>query len=118
MRRLSELEQTEIWDRFESGESLRSISRQLGRPPSTIRTHVVSAGWKRPVPAGEWSPRRLSFEGHRRFLSGLAAATATGRRSQQTDRITDLNERATAEGPFAHRCLIDDVGVLRDGSVS
>ena len=31
MRRLSELEQTEIWDRFESGESLRSISRRLGR---------------------------------------------------------------------------------------
>lgn len=50
MRRLSELERTEIWDRFEAGESLRSISRQLGRPPSTIRTHVMSAGWKRPMP--------------------------------------------------------------------
>ena len=46
------LEQTVIWDRFESGESLRSISRRLGRPPSTIRTHVVSAGWKRPVSTG------------------------------------------------------------------
>jgi len=59
MRRLSESEREVIWDRFESGESLRSISRVLGRPPSTIRTHVVSAGWKRPVPPGEWSPRRL-----------------------------------------------------------
>ena len=47
MRRWSESEQAETWDRFESGESLRSISRRLGRPPSTIRTHVVSAGWKR-----------------------------------------------------------------------
>jgi len=27
MRRLSESERAEIWDRFESGESLRSISR-------------------------------------------------------------------------------------------
>jgi hypothetical protein len=35
MRRLSESEKFEIWDRFEAGESLRSISRRLGRPPST-----------------------------------------------------------------------------------
>ncbi|MFQ5968047.1 MAG: helix-turn-helix domain-containing protein [Acidimicrobiia bacterium] len=42
MRRLSEVERSEIWDRFEAGESLRSIIRRLGRPPSTIRTHVVS----------------------------------------------------------------------------
>ena len=47
MRRWSESEQAETWDRFESGESLRSISRRLGRPPSTIRNHVVSAGWER-----------------------------------------------------------------------
>ena len=33
MRRLSESEKTELWDRFESGESLRSIGRVLGRPP-------------------------------------------------------------------------------------
>ena len=29
MRRLSESEKFEIWDRFELGESLRSISRRL-----------------------------------------------------------------------------------------
>ena len=44
LRRLSEREKSEIWDRFEAGESQRSISRWLGRPPSTIRTHLVSAG--------------------------------------------------------------------------
>ena len=76
MRRLSELEQTEIWDRFESGESLRSISRRLGRPPSTIRTHVVSAGWKRPVPAGEWSPRRLSFVEREEISRAIAAGSS------------------------------------------
>jgi IS30 family transposase len=76
MRRLSELERTEIWDRFESGESLRSISRVLGRPPSTIRTHVVSAGWKRPVPAGEWSPRRLSFAEREEISRAIAAGSS------------------------------------------
>ena len=48
MRRLSESEKFEIWDRFEAGDSLRSISRRLGRPPSTIRTHVVSLRFRRP----------------------------------------------------------------------
>ena len=53
MRRLSEAEKTEIWDRFEAGDSLRSISRRLSRPPSTIRTHVVAGGFRRPRPGPE-----------------------------------------------------------------
>ena len=76
MRRLSESERTEIWDRFESGESLRSISRLLGRPPSTIRTHVVSAGWKRPVPPAEWSPRRLSLSEREEISRGIAGGVS------------------------------------------
>ena len=76
MRRLSESEQTEIWDRFEAGESLRSISRRLGRPPSAIRTHVVSAGWKRPVPPAEWSPRRLSFAEREEISRGIAGGVS------------------------------------------
>ena len=73
MRRLSESEKVEIWDRFVAGESLRSISRQLGRPPSTIRTHVVSAKFRRPLPAVEWSPKRLSLMEREEISRGLAA---------------------------------------------
>jgi transposase, IS30 family len=76
VRRLSESEQTEIWDRFESGESLWSISRGLGRPPSTIRTYVVSAGWKRPLPPVEWSPRRLSFAERDEISRGIAGGVS------------------------------------------
>lgn len=61
MERLLESEKAELWDRFEAGESLRSISRRLGRAPSSVRTHIVAAGWRRPVPAGDWCPIRLSF---------------------------------------------------------
>jgi IS30 family transposase len=53
VRRLSGAEKSEIWDRFEAGESQRSISRRLGRSPSTIRTLLVSSGFRRPVP-GHW----------------------------------------------------------------
>ena len=83
MRRLSESEKFEIWDRFEAGESLRSISRQLGRPPSTIRTHVVSARFRRPLPTVEWSPQRLSLSEREEISRGLAAdesLRAIGRR--------------------------------------
>ena len=73
VRRLSESEKSEIWDRYEAGESLRSISRRLGRPPSTIRTHVVSGRFRRPVPAGEWSPVRLSLGEREEISRGLAA---------------------------------------------
>jgi IS30 family transposase len=72
MRRLSESERSEIWDRYEAGESLRLISRRLGRPPSTIRTHVVAAGFRRPLPAGEWSPTRLSLAEREEISRGLA----------------------------------------------
>jgi len=50
VRRFSELEKSEVWDRFEAGESQRSISRRLGRSPSTIRTHLLGSGFRRPVP--------------------------------------------------------------------
>ncbi len=73
MRRLSELEKSEIWDRFEAGESQRSISRRLGRSPSTIRTHLLGSGFRRPVPGPEWSSFRLSLTEREEISRGLAA---------------------------------------------
>jgi len=73
MRRLSELEKAEIWDRFEAGESQRSISRRLGRSPSSIRTHLLGSGFRRPVPGPEWSSVRLSLTEREEISRGLAA---------------------------------------------
>ena len=72
MERFSESEKGELWDRFEVGESLRAISRVLGRAPSSVRTHVVAAGWRRPVPAGDWCRLRLSFGEREEISRGLA----------------------------------------------
>ncbi len=72
MERFSESDKTELWDRYEAGESLRSIGRCLGRAPSSIRTHLVAAGWKRPVPAGDSCPLRLSFGEREEISRGLA----------------------------------------------
>ena len=96
MRRLSASEKTEIWDRFESGESLRSISRGLGRPPSTIRTHVVGSGFRRPVPAAEWSPRRLSLTEREEISRGLAAGESLRGIAQRLGRAASTVSREVA----------------------
>ncbi len=72
MERLSVSEREELWDRWETGESQRSISRRLGRSPATVRTQLVSAGWKRPVPVREWSSLRLSLSEREEISRGLA----------------------------------------------
>jgi len=72
VERLSVSEREELWDRWEAGESQRSISRRLGRSPSTVRTQLVSAGWNRPVPVREWSSQRLSLGEREEISRGLA----------------------------------------------
>ena len=74
--RFSESEKAELWDRFEAGESLRAISRALGRAPSSVRTHIVAAGWRRPVPAADWCPIRLSFAEREEISRGIAAGVS------------------------------------------
>ena len=44
MRRLLESEKSEIWDRFEAGESLRCIAVRLERAPSTVSREVAANG--------------------------------------------------------------------------
>ncbi len=72
MERLSGSERSELWDLYEAGESQRSISRRLGRSPSTVRTQLVSAGWKRPAPPAQWCPLRLSLADREEISRGLA----------------------------------------------
>jgi IS30 family transposase len=72
MERLSVSERNELWDLYEAGESQRSISRRLGRSPSTVRTRLVSAGWRRPTAPGEWCPLRLSLSEREEISRGLA----------------------------------------------
>jgi len=72
MERLSGPERDVLWDLYEAGESQRSISRRLGRSPSTVRTQLVSAGWRRPRPPVEWCSLRLSLGEREEISRGLA----------------------------------------------
>jgi len=73
MRRMSDVERKQLWDRYEAGKSFRSIRRRLGRATSTVRTHVVDSGWKRPVPDGDWHTLRLSLDEREEISRGLAS---------------------------------------------
>jgi len=72
MERLSVSERDELWDWWEAGESQRSISRRLGRSPTTVRTHLASSGWRRPTPPGEWCSVRLSLSEREAISRGLS----------------------------------------------
>ena len=72
MERLSVSEREVLWDRWEAGESQRSISRRLGRSPSTIRTQLVASGWRRPNAGGEWCSLRLSSVEREEISRGIA----------------------------------------------
>lgn len=39
-RHMNTVEQTEIWDRYEAGQTLREIAASVGRPLSTVRDYV------------------------------------------------------------------------------
>ena len=40
VRRFTEAERTEVWDRWQGGEAMRSIARRLGRESSAVRTMI------------------------------------------------------------------------------
>ncbi len=116
MRRLSESEKVEVWDRWEAGESQRSISRRLGRSPSSIRTHLLGSGFRRPVPGAEWSALRLSLTEREEISRGLAAgvsfrciASGLGRAGSTVSREVTANggrnryRATTAHGASRHR---------------
>ena len=68
MRPLSELEKSEIWDRFEAGESQRSISRRAV-PQGATRPHIIAP--PQPAPRGRaalWNPHYVLVIGAMRPL--------------------------------------------------
>ncbi len=98
MVRMSDAERNELWDRWEAGESQRSIARALDRSSSTIRTQLVSSRWRRPVPAVEWSSLRLSLGEREEISRGIARgeslrsiAGRLGRSSSTVSREVKIN---------------------------
>ena len=75
MRRggLSQREQADIWRRYGIGESLRSISRSLGRDMGLLRRLIASTGGRQPRELRR-SELRLSLAEREEISRGLVAA--------------------------------------------
>ena len=98
MVRMSDAERSELWDLWEAGESQRSIARALVRAPATVRTRLLSSGWRRPVPAAEWCSLRLSLDEREEISRGIAmgeslrlVAERLGRSSSTVSREVRIN---------------------------
>ena len=93
------------------GESRRSIRRRLGRSPSSVRTHLLGSGFRRPVPGPEWSTLRLSLTEREEISRGLAAweslrciAARLGRAASTVSREVAVNGgRRRYRATTAHR---------------
>src|ERR1700720_366120 len=53
-------EKTELWDRWQRGESLKAIGRAFGKPSSSIYFQVAPYGGIRPAAPGHWEGDLLS----------------------------------------------------------
>jgi len=71
-RRFSDVERSEVWDRWQDGESMRSIAYDLKREGSSIRTMIRSTGGVRPK-ARQRRAEHLRFEEREEISRGLAA---------------------------------------------
>lgn len=78
-------QQDDVWAQWRSGQSLRSIARDVGVEPQHLRRNFAATGGVRTRPAGR-SPRQLSLLDREEISRGLAAghsqrriATALGR---------------------------------------
>ena len=71
-RRISAVESAELWERWKTGEGLRSIGRSFGRTSSCIFNHIRYSGGIRP-PSRRRSPLALTLAEREEISRGLVA---------------------------------------------
>src|SRR5947209_19301447 len=74
--RFSAGEQAEVWDRFEGGESMRSIARSIARSHGAVRDLIAKTGGIRPLAPTVWSEARLSLAEREEISRGIASGSS------------------------------------------
>ncbi len=97
MRRggLSQREQTDIWRRYGSGESLRSVSRGTGRNMGMLRRLIASTGGRQPRELRR-SELRLSLAEREEISRGLVAGDSCRQIARQLKRAPSTVSRELA----------------------
>jgi IS30 family transposase len=101
-RGLSQRERAEIWRRYGSGESLRSISRGTGRDMGTLRRLIASTGGRQPRELRR-SELRLSLAEREEISRGLVAGDSCRRIARRLRRAPSTVAReVTRNGGRGH----------------
>ena len=72
-RHMNTVEQAEIWDRYEAGQTFTEIAASVGRPLSTVRDYVARHGFRRPAGAACLVVGADVAGGPRRDISGAGS---------------------------------------------
>ncbi len=82
----------ELWDRYQSGESLKAIARALGKKSSSIYNHLRPTGGIRPVPRKR-SQLALTVTEREEISRGLAAGLSMVAIASKLGRVTSTVSR-------------------------
>jgi len=114
VRKFTEVEKVEVWDRWQGGEAMRSIARRLGRESSSIRTMIEDTGGVRPARRRR-SPRCLSLTEREEISRGVAAGESLRMVAARLRRApsTVCREVARNGGRGGYRALRADRAALQ-----
>jgi len=101
--RFSAAEQSETWDRFEAGESMRSIARSLGRSQGAVRDLISKTGGIRSLAPTVWSDARMSLSEREEISRGLVAGHSFRQVSAALGRAPSTISREVAANGGRHR---------------
>ena len=102
MRRFTEAEIVEVWDRRQAGELTRSIARRLGRNGSSIRRVFEDAGGVRPARRRR-ATRHLSFGEREEISRGIAGGEPLRSIAGRMGRAPSTVSREVARNGGRHR---------------
>ncbi len=92
---LSEVQQTQVWERWRGGESLRGIGRALGAPRQWVHRYVASTGGCRPAPRRR-AARTLQGWEREEISRGLAAGSSCRQIALELGRSSSTVSREVA----------------------
>jgi IS30 family transposase len=101
--RFSAAEQAETWERFDAGESMRSIARSIGRSQAGVRDLIQKTGGIRPLAPTVWSDARMSLAEREEISRGLAAGLSMRQVAAGVGRAPSTISREVAANGSRHR---------------
>jgi IS30 family transposase len=96
-------EQDETWERYEAGESMRSIARSIGRSQASVRELILKSGGVRPVAPTVWSEARMSLAEREEISRGLATGRSMRQVAAALGRAPSTISREVAANGGRHR---------------